>query len=514
MFSLFVPKTRRSQRSPSRSPSRPRQSDPPRDKPKAAPVELFQSLDFWVIKDQSKVAKRIVPYMTAKIQEDQQLHSFIKAKPWMEELISSEDDDDEDEDDDDAEDLSDTEAAFWKDPEATMKNLRDVTRSWFHMLLRYTFRAKLRDGWKTPSLPFDLKEFDDEAFTSQLEEKQVRSLIRRPNLFSEYKETYKETKGRIGWTRFCARIKLFAELVGLETESIKVEQILQELEKSLPDLKNARKLQAQSLLIERLKADAQSERALREKIAADAASVTTLRERFESKKAESERQLREQLEAKKAESERLLRKQLEAKGAEAERKLRKQLEAKTAEAEKKLREQLEAKNAESERALRERLAANAESERKLRENLQAKSDAERKHRIHDCLVSCRELMEKLVGGELPAAKQQGPFKGQQYKQRWKDMFHTQWNNCKASRKPGHPLVGLVTQQKYYIVGKDLYGTISERLHNHKEYRDKEVDADVLKMVHAILPAAYSSPTSTEKERDWNITTEKKRWGLP
>jgi hypothetical protein len=210
-----------------------------------------------------------------------------------------------------------------------------VTRSWFHMLLRYTFRAKYRDGWKTTSPAFDLEDFGDEQYTSQLDEKQVRSLTRRLNLFNEYKETYKETKGRIGWTRFCARIKSFSQLVGLQTESSKVEQILQELEKSLPDLKNARKLQSQSLLIERLKADAQSERALREKIAADAASVTTLRERFETKKAESERQLREQLEAKKAESERLLRKQLEAKGAEAERKLRKQLEAKTAEAEKK-----------------------------------------------------------------------------------------------------------------------------------------------------------------------------------
>ncbi|KAL1592228.1 hypothetical protein SLS60_011305 [Paraconiothyrium brasiliense] len=412
------------------------------------------------------------------------------------------------------------------DPEGTTKELRDVTRSWFHMLLRYTFRTKLRDGWKTPSPAFDLADFDDEQFTSQLDEKQVRSLVRRTNLFNEYKETYKVTKGRIGWTRFCIRIKSFTQLVGLQTDSIKAEQILQELEKGLPELKNARMLQSQSLLIERLKADARSERELREKIAADAASVNTLREQFESKKAESERQLRLQLETKKAESERLLRKQLEAKGAEAERKLRKQLEAKTAEAERRLREQLEAKTAESERALHERLAANAESERKLRENLQAKSDAEqrlrenleaksdaeRKHRIHDSLVSCRELMEKLVGGELPAARQ-GNFKGQQYKQRWKDLFHTQWTNCKAKKPAGHPLVGLVAQQKYYVVGKDLYGTISERLHNHKEYRDKEVDADVLRMVHAILPAAYSSPTSTEKERDWSIVTEKKRWGL-
>lgn len=414
---------------------------------------------------------------------------------------------------------------FWKDPDATVKELRDVTRSWFHMLLRYTFRAKYRDGWKKTTPPFDLEDFDNEDFTSQLNEKQVKILIRRPNLFSEYKETYKETKGRLGWTRFCTRIKSFAQLVGLQTDSSKVEQILQELEKGLPELKNARILQSQSLLIEQLKADAQTERALREQLAADAASVSTLRDRFEAKKAESERQLREQLEAKKAESERLLRKQLEAKGAEAERKLRKQLEVRTAEAERKLREQLEAKNAESERALRERLAANAESERRLRENLQAKSDAERKlrenleaksdaerkHRIHDCLVSCRELMEKLVGGERPIG--QGNFKGQQYKQRWKELFHTQWTNCKAKKQVGHPLVGLVAQQKYYVVGKELYGTISERLHNHKEYRDKEVDGDVLRMVHAILPAAYSNPTSTEKERDWNIATEKKRWGL-
>lgn len=37
--------------------------------------------------------------MTGRIQEDQQLQSFVKAKPWIEELISSEEDDDEEDED-------------------------------------------------------------------------------------------------------------------------------------------------------------------------------------------------------------------------------------------------------------------------------------------------------------------------------------------------------------------------------------------------------------------------------
>ena len=93
------------------------------------------------------------------------------------------------------------------------------------------------------------------------------------------------------------------------------------------------------------------------------------------------------------------------------------------------------------------------------------------------------------------------------------MFHEQWTNCKAKRPAGHPLSRLVAQQKYYSIGKELYGTISERLHNHQEYRDKEVDEDVLRMVHAILPAVYSNPNSTEAQRDWDLVKEKKRWGL-
>lgn len=571
MLSLFLPKPSRSKRSPSRSPSRSRQAAQPRDKPKVVldgrqsslsrekskasldgrqpsisrdklkvpsdkrqrsvsrekskvpSNDRCQSLDFWVIKDKKDVPKRINPYLTGKLPEKYQLESLKKEKPWIEELIESEDEDDDAEEDDD-EGFDDLEVAFWKDPDGIIAELRDVTRSWFYMLLRYTFRTKYQDGWKKdPSPAFELEDLDDDDFTSQLDEKQVKVLIKRATLFSEYKETYKETKQRIGWTHFCTRIKTFAVLVGLKTDSIKVEQILQELEKTLPDLKSAKKLKAQSLLIERLQAEranhaqsaanTESVNALRQRFEAkQAESERILRERLEAKKAESERVLRQQLEAQKAESERVLRQQLESKKAESERTLRTRLEAKNAEAERKLRESLATKNAAAERALREKLAANAEAERKLREDLQAKAETERKHRLHDALVSCRELMEKLVG-EKPVVKGSYMPGGQQFKQRWKDLFHEQWTKCKAKKPAGHPLLGLVGQQKYYVVGKELYGTISERLHNHREYKDKEVDADVARMVHAILPAVYSKPNSTEAERDWNLVTEKKRWGI-
>lgn len=42
-----------------------------------------------------KVAKRIVPYMTAKIPEELQLQSLMETKSWIEEFVSSEDDEDE-----------------------------------------------------------------------------------------------------------------------------------------------------------------------------------------------------------------------------------------------------------------------------------------------------------------------------------------------------------------------------------------------------------------------------------
>lgn len=558
MFSLFLPKSSRSKKSPSRSPSRSRQADQPRDKPKVGPDarqpsqsrdkpkasldgrqsslsrdrlkvpsdkrqrstsrekpkstsdERFQSLDFWVVKEKKDVVKRVVPYFTGKVSEKRKLKSLREEKPWIDELIESEDEDEDDGDDPDR--FSDLEAAFWKNPEAMVSELRDVTRLWYYMLLRYTFRTKSEDGWKEPSPAFELKDFDEQNFTSQLDEKQMRTLIKRPTLISEYKETYKETKQRTGWTRFCERMKSFTMLVGLQTESTKVEQLLQELEKGLSGLKNAKKLNAQKLLIERLQAE--KERAARETLTVNSESVNALRQRFEAKQAESERILRERLEAKKAESERALRQQLEAKKAESERILRQQLESKKAESERTLRARLEAKNAEAERKLRESLAAkNAEAERALHERLAVNAEAERKHRLHDALVSCRELMEKLVG-EKPVVKGTYMAGGQQFKQRWKDLFHEQWMKCKAKKPTGHPLLNLVGQQKFYVVGKELYGTISERLHNHREYKDKEVDADVKRVVFAILPAVYSSPTSTEAERDWTLATEKKRWGLP
>lgn len=572
MLSLFLPKSSRSKKSPSRSPSRSRQATQPREKPKVAPDERqpsvsrdkpkasldgrkssgsrdrlkvpsdkrprsvsrektkstadkrCQSLDFWVIKDKKDVIKRVVPYFTGVMPEKQQLKSLKKEKPWIEELCESEDEDDEEDEEDD--DFSDLENAFWRNPEAMISELRDVTRIWYYMLLRYTFRTKNEDGWKEKSPAFEMEDLESEDFTSQLDEKQVRILTKRPTLFSEYKETYKETKQRIGWTRFCERMKSFTEVLGLVSESTKVEQLLQELEKSLPDMKNTKKLEAQRVIIERLQAE--RERASKESSTANTESVNALRQRFEAKQAESERVLRQQMEAKKAESERILRQQLEAKKAESERILRQQLESKKAEsertlrarleaknmeAEKKLRESLAAKNAEAERTLRGQLAANAEAERKLREDLQAKAETERKHRLHDALVSCRELMEKLVG-EKPAVKGSYMAGGQQFKQRWKDLFHEQWTKCRARKPIGHPLTSLVGQQKFYVVGKELYGTISERLHNHREYKDKDVDADVLRVVYAILPAAYSNATSTEAERDWTLATEKKRWGLP
>jgi hypothetical protein len=557
MLSLFLPKSSRSKKSPSRSPSRSRQAGQPRDKPKvgpdarqpsqsgekpkassdgrqvplsrdrlkvpsekrqrstsreepkSTPDEKFQSLDFWVVKEKKDVVKRVVPYFTGRISEKRQLKSLKEQKPWVEELIESEDEDEEDEDD--PERFSDLEKAFWKNPESMVNELRNVTRLWYYMLLRYTFRTKSEDGWKEPSPAFELEDFDSESFTSQLNEKQMRALVKRPTLISEYKEAYKETKQRTGWTRFCERMKSFTILLGLESESTKVEQLLQELEKCLPGLKNAKKLETQRLLIERLQAE--RERTTHDTSTSNSDSVNALRRRFEAKQAESERILRERLEAKKAESERALRQQLEAKKAESERTLRARLEAKNAEAERKLRESLAAKNAEAERTLRERLALNAEAERKLRENLSASAETERKHRLHDALVSCRELMEKLVG-EKPMVKGSYMVGGQQFKQRWKDLFHEQWTKCKAKKPAGHPLLSLVGQQKFYVVGKELYGTISERLHNHREYKDKEVDADVKRVLFAILPAVYSNPTSTEAERDWTLTTEKQRWGLP
>jgi hypothetical protein len=345
-------------------------------------------LDFWICGGRDDLVKRILPHLTRSFREEQYFESVVGQKPWAAEFIRSESVGDEEEVvgdlDTDGRSYSMSKAAFDVSPQRMVDDLILIARSWFLMLLRYTFRARCGSDMRQTPAPLELRDLRGD-FGSRIDE---RTLIRRPSLYAEYKEIYKETKQRLGWTYFCSGFGSFCRSIGLETSSTKLEGMYEDLQRSLPQI-----------LLKRLE---------------DMKRKTT--------------SLQDELEL---------------------------------------------------------------------------------HRLDESLKACRELMEKLLPDRPEEKKGKGTWKprGQEYGRRWRELFSKEWARCKEQRPIGHPLRQLIHEHKYFTVGQNLYGTLSERIHNHQQYRTQELSSDVTDVIFSILPPDW------EIRRLWDLETEKRRWGL-
>lgn len=344
-------------------------------------------LDHWISGTRDDLVKRILPHLTRPYREEQCFATFVKDKPWTTELIRSESSDSDEEGIDgnirpDPQDFAKCKTAFELSPQPMVEDLSFVSRSWFRFLLRYTFRARYSKEADRDWTSLDLNDLLSEDFNARMDEK---SLLKRPNLYKEYKEIYKQTKSRPGWTAHFTSIQSFCRIIQLDTSSTKLEGIYVDLQRNLPQL---------------------------------------LLSRMEEMK---------------------------------------------------------------------RMATSLQDELEM-------------HRLEESFKSCRELMEKLLPED---GKGKGTWKprGQEYGKRWRELFAKEWQRCKREKPRGHPLLPLVSGDEFFLAGQGLYGTLSERIHNHQAHRDQELDQVVLRVIFAILPPDW------EETRQWDLPTEKERWGL-
>lgn len=137
-------------------------------------------------------------------------------------------------------------AAFWQAPEAMVEDLIDVARSWFRMLLRYTYRVRYRHGRERSLAVFELDEVSQGHVVSQMKDYEVYNLTQRPNRYGAtyYRQSYKDTKSRQGWTQFCTRVKRFCQTVGLPSSSSNLEHVLEDFRHGLPQIIADRRLNA------------------------------------------------------------------------------------------------------------------------------------------------------------------------------------------------------------------------------------------------------------------------------
>ncbi|PVI05789.1 hypothetical protein DM02DRAFT_623852 [Periconia macrospinosa] len=367
--------------SPRRPPSKQRTSNV-----EYVPNDPCPRLDFWISGSRDDLVERILPYLTRSYREEQYITTIIEQNPWMAELVHSESENEKEQQDEDVEpdpkDFAKCKSNFEKFPQPMVDSLVSISRSWFRILFRYTFRARYANDTDHESTHLDIEDLYGKEFNGRIDEK---SLLRRSTLYKEYKDIYKETKNRPAWIDFCARIKSFCRIIKLETSSTKLEGIYEDLQRNLPQI---------------------------------------LLGRMEEMK---------------------------------------------------------------------RMATSLQDELEI-------------HRLDESLKACRELMEKLLPDD---GKGKGAYRprGQEYGRRWREFFAKEWQRCKKERPKDHPLLDLVDQDECFQVGQNLYGTLSERIHNHQEYRNQELGEVLLKMIFSILPQDW------EEVRRWDLPTEKKRWGV-
>jgi hypothetical protein len=584
-MSSFLSKFRR--RSPEKQPEKQPTSPPlPRTPSTIVPRKPCPHLSYWKIKshDREDLIERITPYMACSLRKEQLLESIMEKKPWVQELIRPELAE-KDALDDGSMQFREMSVAFWKGPEGMVGEMLDVARCYFYMLLRYTYRTRYWDGREKSLLGLELRDLGDDDFVSRLTEDEIYKLTRLPNRYGAtyYRDSYNDTKQRLGWIRFCTKVVSFCQSVGLRILSDNVEHILEDLRRGLPRIISDQKLENVARHSHRnfnmaRKTDKNLQK-LSQQVTSSAAHSTRIMgelqeemgdmsQRIDEVAAMSNttdvKKLRQDIKTLKKDVKRLdsqtpsglapsevLAIEVEQEVHDVQHRMN-HLERPSSPANLKqeiefARRELdelstistspsqhpESKDEQPTTSPHEN--TNDEVERILAEEKAVYEQriltlqTELSHlRLKDTLDSCRELMEKLlpdwpvspapISSSNSPTKSKSPFKpkpkgtwkprGNEYGKRWRELFFApEWKRCKAERPAGHPLLPLVDEQKYYSIGEQLYGTLSERFHNHQDYRDKGLSDEVLRVVFAVLPRDW------EEVRRWDLGTEKRRWGI-
>ena len=430
-------------------------------------------LDSWYLQphDRETLQRRVMPYMAVSLQKSYQLQTVRRQHTWAGEMIQAYIGRGPPARCDPAW-FHQTVTAFWTDPTTLVKHLLELTRIWFFILLRYTYRKHFSWGRDLSRSNLDERDFCAEYsydYSSALSEDEISRLTRQKNKYGAtyYRKSYKDTEKRIEWRTFCERVRSFCQLIGLHTSSKNPERNIQDLHSSLTSIILCHQIQITSAqhtaVLHKL---GKRVRKMDERMASGAVHNQGVVRNLERELQDMTRAIEE----------------LEQKFPQADEVLRKDVEITEL------------------KALR---VAHENSLRGIDQDLkEIRNDFDRVHTqaetclTADKLVLCRWLLEHLPTNNVTQDRL-GYY--------WRQFWTIQWEQCKKKKRASHPLWGLVGDEKFYSVGKALYGTLSDRLHKYGHQRGENLSPYTQRVVDVIGPVHYDVDGKIDLE------AERRRW---
>lgn len=431
-------------------------------------------LEFWYIKphDRETLICQIMPYMAGRLRKRHLPRAVLDRHGWTEEFV-------EDSQDESAW-FRQTTTAFQVNPATMVADLLELTRLWFFMLLRYTYRRRFFKGREMSRSDLDVRHLYtnlEEDYIAELTEDEVYHLTRLQNKYgaSFYRISYKDAKKRLDWTKFCKRIRSFCQSIGLYVLSQDPEKNLQELRKNLTSIILHQKLQC-----------------IRGDLAKDTVLVRSMRKdvknlvKLDAVHNNTARVMKREIQEMNYQLEGLLQKDVEI-SAELVR-LRTAYDD---------RSKVTDCDILQENEISKKLIPSIQSKLKRLPNEPDRLHTRQENYITaDALVLCRWLLEHLPAGN-PKHERLGYH--------WKLFWQSQWDECRKKKRENHPLRELVDHEKYNRIGKCLYSTLSNRLHQYGLQRGDILHPDVQRVLHVIGPLHYDDSGKV------NLQAEKRRW---
>ncbi|KAL1602133.1 hypothetical protein SLS59_004818 [Nothophoma quercina] len=113
------------------------------------------------------------------------------------------------------------------------------------------------------------------------------------------------------------------------------------------------------------------------------------------------------------------------------------------------------------------------------------------------LATCRWLLEHLPGG---------PWIQGRVGLRWGQYWQKHWTRCRLEvQRRNHPIWQLARDERFHKVGKELYATLSDRLHKYGALKGDALLPDVQRVVDAIKPVHFHDDGKVD------LQAEKGRW---
>ncbi|KAF2108915.1 hypothetical protein BDV96DRAFT_605343 [Lophiotrema nucula] len=463
-------------------------ASPPRTSPSELSEKYDRPLAFWHINphDRETLINHIMPCMAGSLRKESLLQTIVERHPWAEEFVGSEF---TEVISSDSACFRETAAAFWMNPTTMTAALLRLTRLWFFVLLRYTYRKRFFEGREKCRSNLDIRDIDhDGHYIAKLADMEVYHLTRIPNRCgaSYYRSSYKDARQRLGWRSFCERIRSFCGSLGLYTSTENPEKNIQELRHNLTSIMMrrewSRRLARNTVLIRTTKKDVKriDERVTSGAVHGDEAIKETKLEVQEMSRRVEELQLMSPL-----------LNQARQRSVELSNEFK---NLRTACG--KMTERLACRIQRSDETSKQLIQSLRSEVEELLKQFAYSNVREEGYITAEALVLCRWLLE-----HLPAAR----LTQESFSLRWKQFWRRQWDQCKKVRRASHPLWELVNDERFNRVGVKLYGTLSERLHHYGHQRGDELHADVQRVLDVIRPVHYDDNGKVDLE------AERKRW---